>query len=187
MEAPDAWLCAEAADSLLSVCWLNSDCSSVRGLRPRSSVMLISAMLRSSGLVVVEIDISLKAEFIVSSKIVLECTDSMVASSMPFGAALFISMVGMFVLPVVEAWDDWMLMVSGISGSALLLSFGVSSRIIQSQSLLPIDWSESRVLMGCRMARPVVAIVAAFALTNAEIFRCSFVVMVGMSKWLNML
>ena len=117
MEAAVAWLGVEAIDGWLLVCWLNSDCSSVRGLRPRSSVMLMLAMSRSPGSAfVVEIDISLKAEFIVSSMIVLDWMESMVVSNMPFGAALVISMVGMLVLPV-AAWDGWMLMVSGISGS----------------------------------------------------------------------
>ena len=103
--------------------------------------MLILAMSRSSCLAVVEIDISLKADSIVSSRILLECMDSMVVSSMPFGAALFTSMVGMFVFPV-EAWDELILMVSGISGSGLLLSFGVSSSMMPSHSSLFIDWSE---------------------------------------------
>ena len=98
MEAAVAWLGVEAIDGWLLVCWLNSDCSSVRGLRPRSSVMLMLAMSRSPGSAfVVEIDISLKAEFIVSSMIVLDWMESMVVSNMPFGAALVISMVGMLV------------------------------------------------------------------------------------------
>ena len=151
------------------------------------SVMLMLAMSRSPGSAfVVAIDISLRAEFIVSSRIVLDWTESMVVSSMPFGAALVISTAGMLVLPV-AAWDGWMLMVSGISGSGFLLSFGVSSRMMPSQSLVLVEWSDPMRLIGCRMARPVVAIVAAFASTNAEIFRCSFVEMVGMSKWLKML
>ena len=107
----------------------------MRGLRPRSSVMLMLAMSRSSGWAVVEIDISLRAEFIVSSRIVLDWMESMVVSNMPFGVALVISTVGMLVLPV-AAWDGWILMVSGISGSGFLLSFGVSSRMMPSQSLV---------------------------------------------------
>ena len=81
--------------------------------------MLMLAMSRSPGSAfVVAIDISLRAEFIVSSRIVLDWMESMVVSSMPFGTALVISTVGMLVLPV-AAWDGWMLMVSGISGLQL--------------------------------------------------------------------
>ena len=98
--------------------------------------MLMLAMSRSPGSAfVVAIDISLRAEFIVSSRIVLDWMESMVVSSMPFGGALVISTVGMLVLPV-AAWDGWILMVSGISGSGFLLSFGVSSRMMPSQILI---------------------------------------------------
>ena len=70
-----------------------------------------------------------------------------------------------------------MVIASGMSGSVFVLSFGVSSSRRSSSLLVGIAW---------RWARPVVAMVAARAWQKVEIC-CWRLVLVGMSKWWNML
>ena len=89
------------------------------------------------------------------------------ASRIPLGASVFIDRFGISVPAYVAV--SGILIVSGISGSVLVWSLGVSSRMISISLSVGMAW---------RSAPPVVAMVAAFAWQKTEIF-CWCFVLVG--------
>ena len=89
------------------------------------------------------------------------------------GASVFIDRFGISVPAYVAV--SGILIVSGISGSVLVWSLGVSSRMISISLSVGMAW---------RSAPPVVAMVAAFAWQKTEIFFWCFVLVGSVESYM---